>query len=81
MHIQHLYLDQIVMRFRTELILIKYRFIITRKCLIPNETNGFNFGAENRLYDHKLGELNFCQYWRGKFDKDIRSVMKIKIFY
>lgn len=29
------------------------------------------FGAENRLYvHHKLGELNFYQYWKGKFSKD-----------
>lgn len=39
---------------------------------IPNETKRIQiFGAENRLYvHHKLGELNFYQYWRGKFDKD-----------
>ena len=29
------------------------------------------FGAENRLYvHHKLGELDFYNYWKGKFGKD-----------
>jgi hypothetical protein len=29
------------------------------------------FGAENRLYvHHKLGELDFYNYWKGKFEKD-----------
>ena len=29
------------------------------------------FGAENRLYvHHKLGELDFYNFWKGKFDKD-----------
>lgn len=29
------------------------------------------FGAENRIYvHHKLGELDFYNYWKGKFDKD-----------
>jgi hypothetical protein len=29
------------------------------------------FGAENRLYvHHKLGELDFYSYWKGKFEKD-----------
>ena len=29
------------------------------------------FGAENRLYvHHKLGELDFYNYWKGKFDKE-----------
>jgi len=29
------------------------------------------FGAENRLYvHHKLGELNFYNYWKGKFNRD-----------
>ena len=29
------------------------------------------FGAENRLYvHHKLGELNFYDFWKGKFEKD-----------
>jgi hypothetical protein len=28
------------------------------------------FGAENRIYvHHKLGELDFYNYWKGKFDK------------
>jgi len=29
------------------------------------------FGAENRLYvHHKLGELDFYNFWKGKFEKD-----------
>ena len=29
------------------------------------------FGAENRLYvHHKLAQLNFKDYWKGKFQKD-----------
>ena len=29
------------------------------------------FGAENRIYvHHKLGELDFYSFWKGKFDKD-----------
>ena len=29
------------------------------------------FGAENRIYvHHKLGELDFYNYWKGKFEKD-----------
>ena len=29
------------------------------------------FGAENRLYvHHKLGELDFYKYWKGKFEKN-----------
>lgn len=29
------------------------------------------FGAENRLYvHHKLGELNFYDFWKGKFEKE-----------
>lgn len=29
------------------------------------------FGAENRLYvHHKLGELDFYNYWKGKFNKE-----------
>ncbi len=29
------------------------------------------FGAENRLYvHHKLGELDFYKFWKGKFEKD-----------
>ena len=29
------------------------------------------FGAENRLYvHHKLGELNFYDFWKGKFEKN-----------
>ena len=29
------------------------------------------FGAENRIYvHHKLGELDFYNFWKGKFEKD-----------
>ena len=41
------------------------------------------FGAENRLYvHHKLKELNFSDYWKGKFPKNLsptyenRSILK-----
>ncbi len=41
------------------------------------------FGAENRLYvHHKLKELNFTEYWKGKFPKNLsptyegRSILK-----
>tara|TARA_A100001015_G_scaffold313896_1_gene422146 strand:+ start:235 stop:1248 length:1014 start_codon:yes stop_codon:yes gene_type:complete len=35
------------------------------------------FGAENRLYvHHKLKELNFSDYWKGKFPKNLSPTYK-----
>tara|TARA_B100001093_G_scaffold324307_1_gene309460 strand:+ start:180 stop:1175 length:996 start_codon:yes stop_codon:yes gene_type:complete len=37
------------------------------------------FGAENRLYvHHKLGDLDFYTYWKGKFDKSYPILYKGK---
>ena len=37
------------------------------------------FGAENRLYvHHKLGDLDFYSYWKGKFDKQYPLTHKDK---
>ena len=37
------------------------------------------FGAENRLYvHHKLGELDFYNFWKGKFEKDYPLVYEGK---
>ncbi len=37
------------------------------------------YGAENRLYvHHKLGELDFYSYWKGKFDKNYPLVSQNK---
>ena len=37
------------------------------------------FGAENRLYvHHKLGDLDFYAYWKGKFDKSYPILYKGK---
>ncbi len=43
-------------------IILKSNLICNNKIII--------YGAENRLYvHHKLKELNFHEYWKGKFDK------------
>ena len=46
--------------------------ILRANQLIPDSNKKVQiFGAENRLYvHHKLGELDFYNFWKGKFDKD-----------
>ena len=47
--------------------------ILKANQLINNDTYKIQiFGAENRLYvHHKLKELNFHEYWKGKFPKTL----------
>jgi len=46
--------------------------ILKANVLLPEDKKIQIFGAENRLYvHHKLKELNFHEYWHGKFPKTL----------
>lgn len=46
--------------------------ILSANTLISQEKKIYMFGAENRLYvHHKLKDMNFEEYWKGKYPKNL----------
>jgi len=61
--------------------------ILRANKLLPEDKKVTIYGAENRLYVfHKLKELDFERYWRGKYDKtlpmlyDGKQILKTPLF-